>query len=217
MCLDINKKIGFRIKDRRLELKLTQEEVGKKVGVTKSTIQRYENGLIKELKMPVIQAIANALDVNPDWIVLKSNDKININKKIDNIFSIKTKKVPLLGDIACGKPIFADENFDYYLDVNINSDIDFCLRCKGDSMINARILDGDIVFIHKQDAVENGEIAAVIIDNEATLKRVNYKPEKNMLILKAENPKYDDFVYIGEELETIKILGKAVAFQSNIK
>ena len=82
MCLDINKKIGFRIKDRRLELKLTQEEVGKKVGVTKSTIQRYENGLIKELKMPVIQAIANALDVNPDWIVLKSNDKININKKI---------------------------------------------------------------------------------------------------------------------------------------
>ena len=217
MCLDINKKIGFRIKDRRLELKLTQEEVGKKVGVTKSTIQRYENGLIKELKMPVIQAIANALDVNPDWIVLKSNDKININKKIENIFSVKTKKVPLLGDIACGKPTFADENFDYYLDVNINSDIDFCLRCKGDSMVNARILDGDIVFIHKQDIVDNGEIAAVIIDNEATLKRVNYKPEKNMLILKAENPKYDDIVYMGEELETIKILGKAVAFQSNIK
>ena len=83
-------------------------------------------------------------------------------------------------------------------------------------MINARINDGDIVFIRKQPMVENGEIAAVIIDNEATLKRVYYYPEDNKLILNPENPRYAPFVYVGEELQSVRILGKAVAFQSNL-
>lgn len=84
-------------------------------------------------------------------------------------------------------------------------------------MIGARIYDGDIVFIKKQEMVDNGEIAAVIIEDEATLKRVNYFPEKNLLILKAENSKYEDLVYTGEQLDHIIILGKAVAFQSDIR
>lgn len=87
----------------------------------------------------------------------------------------------------------------------------------GDSMIGARIYDGDIVFIQQQDMVDDGEIAAVVIDDEATLKRVNYYPEKNLLILKAENSKYEDLIYTGEELNHIRILGKAVAFQSDIR
>ena len=79
------------------------------------------------------------------------------------------------------------------------------------------IYDGDIVFIRKQSMVDNGEIAAVVIDDEATLKRVNYYPEKNLLILKAENPDYEDLVYTGEQLDHIIILGKAVAFQSDVR
>ena len=77
-------------------------------------------------------------------------------------------------------------------------------------------MDGDIVFIREQPMVNNGEIAAVIIDDEATLKRVYYYPEKQKLMLVPENTKYEPLVYIGEELEQIRILGLAVAFQSDL-
>ncbi len=94
---------------------------------------------------------------------------------------------------------------------------DFCLHCQGDSMINARILDGDVVYIREQPEMKNGEIAAVWIDEEVTLKRVMYYPQKNMLILRAENPKYEDLIYTNAELNQIKIIGKAVAFFSPAK
>ena len=84
-------------------------------------------------------------------------------------------------------------------------------------MINARINDGDIVFIQSCEIVDNGQIAAVSINNEATLKRVYYYPEKNKLVLSPENPKYEPFVYTNEELDDIRILGKAVMFLSLVK
>lgn len=134
-----------------------------------------------------------------------------------NVFPLKTKKVPLLGDIACGEPIFANEEYGSFISTTDDLDVDFCLRAVGDSMIGARIYDGDIVFVRKQSSVDNGEIAAVLIDDEATLKRVYYYPDKNKLVLSPENPKYEPFVYIGEELSEVRILGKAVAFQSVIR
>lgn len=215
--------IKDKIKSRRLELGLTLDEVAQKIGVAASTFQRYESGEIKNMRRDKVKKIADVLELSPSYLMgwSEQSDATEFDSsQYDNIIPLKKdylKKIPLVGDIACGEPILANEEYESLVVIDGSINADFCLRCKGDSMVNARILDGDIVFIHKQDAVENGEIAAVIIDNEATLKRVNYKPEKNMLILKAENPKYDDFVYIGEELETIKILGKAVAFQSNIK
>ena len=215
--------IKDKIKSRRLELGLTLDEVAQKIGVAASTFQRYESGEIKNMRRDKVKKIADVLELSPSYLMGWSEQSVTTefdSSQYDNIIPLKKdylKKIPLVGDIACGEPILANEEYESLVVIDGSINADFCLRCKGDSMVNARILDGDIVFIHKQDAVENGEIAAVIIDNEATLKRVNYKPEKNMLILKAENPKYDDFVYIGEELETIKILGKAVAFQSNIK
>lgn len=215
--------IKDKIKSRRLELGLTLDEVAQKIGVAASTFQRYESGEIKNMRRDKVKKIADILELSPSYLMgwSEQSDATEFDSsQYDNIIPLKKdylKKIPLVGDIACGEPILANEEYESLVVIDGSINADFCLRCKGDSMVNARILDGDIVFIHKQDAVENGEIAAVIIDNEATLKRVNYKPEKNMLILKAENPKYDDFVYMGEELETIKILGKAVAFQSNIK
>ena len=131
-----------------------------------------------------------------------------------NIFPIQTKKIPLLGTIAAGVPIYADENFDGYRECTEDIDADFCLKIQGDSMIGARINDGDIVFIKKQPDVDNGEIAAVLIEDEATLKRV-YK-EKDSLILQAENPKYAPIVYTAESYVECRIMGKAVAFQSDI-
>ena len=103
------------------------------------------------------------------------------------------------------------------MEAGTNIHADFCLKAKGDSMIGARIYDGDIVFIRKQEMVDDGEIAAVLIGDEATLKRVQYNPEENELLLFAENPKYKTMRYTGEELNHIRILGKAVAFQSDIR
>ena len=113
--------------------------------------------------------------------------------------------------------MYCNEERESYVVVGTDIQADFCLKAKGDSMINARIMDGDIVFIRKQPAVENGDIAAVLIDDEVTLKRVYYYKEENMLRLYPENPAYKPFTYIGEELNRIRILGKAIAFQSDVK
>lgn len=93
---------------------------------------------------------------------------------------------------------------------------DYCLIVRGDSMINARLNDGDIVFIRSQQYIENGEIAAIIIDGEVYLRRVYYYFDNDLLILKAENPKYEDLIYSGDQTEEPFFIGKAVAFQGSI-
>ncbi|MCH5209444.1 MAG: helix-turn-helix domain-containing protein [Oscillospiraceae bacterium] len=205
--------IGTIIKNRRLELDLTLEEVGKAVGVGKSTVQKWENGFISNMGRDKIAGLATVLQINPVTLITGEQ---NISPQYDNIFPIKTHKIPLLGEIACGEPIFASEDKESYVEVGTEIRADFCLKAKGDSMINARIMDGDVVFIREQPMVENGEIAAVIIDDEATLKRVYYDRNDNKLVLSPENPKYSPFVYVGEELNAIRILGKAIAFQSDV-
>lgn len=136
--------------------------------------------------------------------------------KISNIFPITTHKLPVLGEIACGEPKYTNEDRESYVDAGTNIEADFCLKAKGDSMINARIHDGDIVFIRRQGIVENGEIAAVVVNNdsEATLKRFYYYQERATLILKPENPAYEDLIFQNEELNEVHVLGKAIAFQS---
>lgn len=147
--------------------------------------------------------------------LIENDKKINYDE-YNNIYKIEKIKLPLLGTVACGEPIYADEDRESYIISGTDVKADFCLKCKGDSMINARIYDGDIVFVKKQDIVNNGEIAVVIIDDEATLKRFYYYKEQNMVILKPENSKYEDIILTNEQLETVKVLGKAVAFQSDI-
>lgn len=121
------------------------------------------------------------------------------------------------GSIACGEPIYCDEEYRTFIEASTDIHADFCLTAKGDSMINARIYDGDVVFIKSTPEVYNGEIAAVVVEDEATLKRVYYYKEENKLVLAAENSKYAPLVYINEDLNHIKILGRAVAFMSNVK
>ena len=131
-----------------------------------------------------------------------------------NIFPIERKKIPLLGKIACGKPIMSEEIFDGYVQCNGNVHADFCLRAEGDSMIGARIYDGDIVFIKQQPEVENGEIAAVSIDDAVTLKRVYFGDD--YVELKPENPTYKPLRFNKTEVEQFRIIGKAIAFQGDI-
>lgn len=135
---------------------------------------------------------------------------------IDNIIPMpQMRKVPLIGSIACGAPILAEEHIEEYIDIPKHISADFALTCKGDSMINARIFDGDIVYIRQQDTVDNGEIAAVLIDTEATLKRVQLFEDH--ISLEPENPQYRPLVYWGEDMNNVRILGKAMAFTSAIR
>lgn len=207
--------IGKNIKSLRESRGLTQDELGKIIGVSGKTVSSWELET-KTPRMGAMQNLADFFQVKKSDIIEDDTDNVDIFS-YENILPIKTQRIPLLGEIACGEPIYADEDRESYIEIGTDIKADFCLRAKGDSMINARILDGDIVFIKKQPIVDNGEIAAVIIDDEATLKRVYYYPQSGKLVLTPENPAYEPLVYIGEELNEIKILGKAIAFQSDVK
>lgn len=194
-------------KARKKELKLTLDEISDRTGISISTIKDIFRGATYAPRVDTVQAIEKVLELN--------NGKTIFD--IPGISPIATRRIPMLGKVACGEPIFADEDHESYVMAGTDINADFCLTAQGDSMTGARIYDGDIVFCRSQDMVENGEIAVVLIGDEATLKRVYYYPEKKKLVLQAENPKYEPFVYVGEELDEIRILGKAVAFQSDVK
>ena len=180
--------------------------------MNKSTLSRYENGLQEPIYTVVVN-LAELFGVSVDYLSGSDVDSFFIKK--GNIRPIKTKKFPMLGAIACGEPICANKEYETFIEASEYINADFCLTAKGDSMINARIFDGDIVFIREQPDVENGEIAAVLIEDEVTLKRV-YKYE-NRLELRPENPTHKVLNYEGEELNHIRILGKAVVFQSVVR
>ena len=195
---------------------MSQDDLAGLVGYTSRTsIAKIEGGKI-DLPQSKVELFAHALHTTPAELLGWEVHKQEL-PSIDNLMPIQVKRLPILGEIACGEPIYASEDHENYIMAGSDIDADFCLRAKGESMINARIWDGDIVFIRAQQQVENGEIAAVIIGDEATLKRVYYYPQQNRLMLNAENPAFAPLIYIGDELRQIKILGKAVAFQSNVK
>lgn len=204
------------LKARRTELGLTQLDVANAVGVSEATVSRWESGDIANMKRSRIAALASVLKISPS-IIMGWNENPEIRLPSDDIIipMPTMRKIPLVGSIACGTPILAEENCEREVDVPDHVRADFALRCKGDSMINARIFDGDIVYIRQQESVEHGEIAAVIIDDEATLKRVYMYDD--CISLEAENPQYKPMVYRGEEMNNIRILGKAVAFTSSIR
>ena len=203
--------IGKLLKKRRQELNLTLEDVGNAVGVGKRTVKKWEDGYIANMKRDKIASIAKVLQLSPAVIMGLEDDVYTFN----NIIPLPNmNKVPLLGTIACGEPILAEENVECEIDIPENINADFALRCKGDSMIDARIMDGDIVYIKQQPVVNNGEIAAVLVGDEATLKKVYLSG--STLTLLACNSSYEPFVYSGEELNNIRILGKAVGFTSGL-
>lgn len=209
-----------RLKNAMDYRKKTITDISENCNLSKGIISNYLSGRFVA-KQKNIYKIATYLAVSPSYLIGVSeemflkNDALTLN--YDDIKLLDKIKIPLLGEIACGTPIYASEDRESYVEIGTTINADFCLKCKGDSMIGARIHDGDIVFVKKQSIVNNGEIAVVIINNEATLKRVFYEKEKEKLVLQAENPTYAPLVYVGEELNEIRILGKAVAFQSDVK
>lgn len=203
------------IKRRRQQLKMTQTDLALKMGYAdKSMIAKIEKGNV-DLPQSKFLAFANVLETTPSEL-MGWDYEAEPTETVDNIYKLDRIKLPMLGKVACGEPIFADEDRESYIMIGTDIGADFCLQCQGDSMINARIHDGDIVFVKKTDIVENGEIAVVIIDDEATLKRFFYYREQNLVILKPENPKYQDIILTGEQLNQVRVIGRAVAFQSDV-
>lgn len=207
--------IGERVKLARKKKGMTQEELASLLGYkSKSSVTHIENG--RDIPRAMVSQLAKILDVTPSYLMgwEDENEASELFEKFDNIKPVQLKRFPMLGEIACGEPIWADEDHESYVMADMDIKADFCLRAKGDSMINARIYDGDIVFIKEMPIVNNGDIAAVIIDNEATLKRFYYDRENNYLQLIAENPQYKPLVYRDAQLDEIRVLGKAVYFMS---
>lgn len=178
--------------------------------ISKSALSQYVNGQSTpdQRKLTIL---SKALDVSEVWLMGYGDTEL---KNIKNILFFKpsTKKIPVIGTIAAGEPILAVENIEEYIDLDKKISADFALRVRGDSMVGANIFDGDIVFIRKQSDVDDGEIAAVIIDDSATLKRV-FKFE-NKVVLRAENPKYKPILLNGDK--SVYIVGKAVYKLSEI-
>ena len=199
-------------------------ELAQRTGLSKARISQYVNGKFVP-KSDAILLIAEALRVSELWLLGKTPDMDPAAEPLpeetipcpENLSPLRLRRFPVLGEIACGLPTLAVEDPDGGYVTAADTTADFCLTAKGDSMIGARIFDGDEVFIQQTDVVENGEIAAVVVEGEATLKRLYYFPAEQKLILAAENPAYAPLVFTGPELESIRILGRAVAFQSKLR
>ncbi len=212
-------KFNERLRQLRTAKDLSQFEFAKQIGISKSSVNMYERGE-REPNFKMLEVIADYFNVDMDYLLGKTNIplKNSVESQIlpSNIIPMpEMRKIPLLGTIACGAPVFAEEHMDGEVDIPSYIHANFALRCEGDSMINARIFNGDIAYIRKQDTVENGEIAAVLIENEATLKRVRLFDDH--ISLEPENPMYKPFVFWGEDMNSVHILGKAVAFTSVIR
>lgn len=213
-------KLGTLIKEYREAHDLSQRQFAIMCDLSNGYISILEKGINPNTGRPVtptlpqLKKLATGMHMSLSELMEKVDDMpVDLGS---NIIPLPTfTGIPLIGAIACGAPILAQEHIEDYVDLPSHILADFALTCKGDSMINARIFDGDIVYIRQQDTVDNGEIAAVLIDGEATLKRVRLFDDH--ISLEPENPQYRPIVLWGEDMNTVRILGKAVAFTSTIR
>lgn len=209
-------KVGDLLKKLRTDKDLSLDDVAKQLGLARQTLYKYETGLITNIPLTRIEELAKIYDVTPGYIMGwedENNDPILEN--IPGIITpVQMKRIPILGVIACGDPIFAQENYEDYFMIDKNlPDADFILKAKGDSMIEANIFNGDLVFLKKTSDVDNGRIAAVLIDDEATLKRVN--KTNDVIILQPCNKNYEPLIYSKDDDKNIVILGQMVGVYSN--
>ena len=214
--------LGDVIAEYRRTHGLSMAKFAEMSGISKGYISMLERNKTSRGEEPsptidVYRNVASAIGIDFDALIRMVDGQITLEAGLPSNILPRPGfvKKPRLGTIACGKPILAVEEAEEFDEVPDWVECDFTLRCKGDSMINARIYDGDTVYIRSQPEVENGEIAAVRVDDEATLKRVMLYPDK--IVLEAANPMYEPLVYRGEEMNDVQIMGKAIAFTSMIR
>lgn len=193
-----------RLKELRASRGLTQDDLARELSLVKSSISMYENGKRKP-SFEVLEAIADYFNVNMDTLYSSAP-----------VFVPSLKRVPMLGYAAAGQPL---ENLDgqdtYYVETDSRYAVDFCITVRGDSMINAGINDGDIVFVKSQPEVPNGKIACVEIDNERVCIKRFYKTDTGVMLV-SENPKYAPLQFSESSCTDFRVLGLAVIKQSEI-
>jgi len=200
--MSLQRYVGEKIKEFRLKRGMSQEELAHLLGTTKQTVSRYETGE-RKANQDILFKLSEIFNVSIDDFF--PSKKETVLKTVNLTFT----KLPVVGSVSCGNGVLAYQEIEGYEEVPtswLNGGEYFFLRAKGDSMINARIMDGDLLLIRRQDDVENGEIAAVLIDGEAVLKRV-YKTN-GTIILQSENPKYQPIVLQKDNMKDVRIIGK---------
>ena len=193
------------LKRMRIENNLTQAEVAKVLGMSRQAYSKYETGE-SDPSTATLRTLADLYGTTVDYLVRGLSDRPEC------LPIPETKRVPRIGTISCGAPILAVENYDTYDEVPAAVHADFTVLAKGDSMVGARIYDGDIVYIRQQDDCDSGDIVAVIINDEVVLKRFIIANGTRMLM--SENPKYLPIII--NRSDSVRILGKAVGFVARL-
>lgn len=202
---------GERMKQRRKEIGFSAEKVAERLGVSPATIYRYEKGDIEKVPVDSLSELAKILQTTPAYL-MGWEEQPAPQKPIPPGFRPLPEmvQVPLIGTIACGTPITAEQNVKSYIGIPAAWHADFALECHGDSMAPT-ICDGDVVCIRSQPEVEQGQIAAVRIGEEATLK--HFYSQGDVVSLIADNPAVcPPMVFAGQELEEMAIEGLAVGY-----
>lgn len=216
--------LGDIIKKYRSDNQMSMDAFAEKSGISKAYISILEKNQHPKTGRPIapsIQSIKQAadgmdMDFNALFGMLEGDvDLSSVLPPFSNISPIAQKSFPLYDGIAAGEPRLMPDGISLYVDATVDIQADFVLKVHGNSMIGARINDGDYVFVRSQPEVENGEIAAVAIGDEATLKR--FYRYGDMIVLRGENPEFKELTFSGAELQQVRVLGKAIAFQSDIR
>ena len=194
---------------------LSQQELANTLKISRSAIGMYETGK-REPDLETLEVFADFYNVDMNTLTGKAPVKKQTNKLPDTSVPVDfshLKRIPILGRIAAGAPIYAEENIEGYTFTDLNGGAEyFALRVRGDSMNAVRIYDGDLVIVRMQDIVENGEIAAVLIEQEATLKRFSRSGDIVTLMPQSTNPEHKPLVYNLKDT-SVKILGLVVQVQ----
>lgn len=219
-----NIEIGHRIKTAREKKGMTQEELGNILGLNKSSIQRYETGKIQKIKLPILENIAFILDVNPSWLALKTDDpnyygestnapgSLLSNSSESNAEFLPTDKIykiPLFESVSAGFGAYACSDVIDYIPLFIDNPADaeqtLAIKVKGDSMY-PKIEDGDTIVVRKQESVDSGQVAVVLVDDEeGFVKKVVYG--KDFIELRSFNPEYQTKRFGGSDVLKLRIVG----------
>ena len=196
--------VGLRIRTMRLSRKMTQADLAKAIGQSASSITMYETGR-REPEFEVLEALADVFNV--PLVALLTDDAAVLPQSVMSMVDVKPQHIPLIGEVAAGQPITAEESYDVYVDSPVKAD--YALRVKGDSM-TPTYLDGDVVYIRMVESVPEGTVAVVLLDNDACLKHVYYIPNGVQLV--SDNLAYPPMICTWPEYDNIRVLGKVVGY-----
>ena len=207
--------IGENIRLRRRMLDMTLEEVAARVGISRQTLSRYETGVISNIPADNIEALARALDTTP--ACLMGWEESPLPPELIPLDASRFRRIPILGYISAGLPLYAEEHIEGYTYTDLNGGAEyFALLVRGDSMNAIGINDGYQIIVRRQEEVENGEIAVVMVGEEnATVKRFYATDSTSTLMPQSTNPIHQPQIYDLRKIP-IKVLGKVVKVEFSL-